>query len=87
MKLNLEKFNNELRNALLKESGCVKISSSKSHNMITFTFDLLNPEHSSKEIWNNVCTIFNEYPVFIMYECERIGNSVVRIIYKIDKRM
>ena len=86
MKLNLKEFNNELRNLLLKENCYVKIGSSEPHNIITFTFDLLNPKHSPKEIWNNVCNIFDEYPVFIIHECERIDNNIIRITYKIDEK-
>lgn len=82
-------INLKLLNYLKTESGCINIWSSNdencnNENLITFKFDLLNPEHSTEEIWKNVTKILEKYNL-VMSECERIKDNVVRVKYIIKE--
>lgn len=82
-------INLKLLNYLKTESGCINIWSSNdengnNENLITFKFDLLNPEHSTEEIWKNVTKILEKYNL-VMSGCERIKDNVVRVKYIIKE--
>ena len=78
----IEEINTKLVNYLKKESGCINVESSNYNGLITFKFDLLNPEHTTKEIWENVKNILTDY-ILESSGCERIKDNVVRVMYKI----
>lgn len=84
MKVNLIKLNNAILSYLKTESGCIKVGSNKDSRFHIITFDILNPDHSSVEIWNNVAKIFNEYPGFASCGSERVDEQTIRITYRVD---
>lgn len=82
MKDNIGEICGILIEYLKTESGCIRVNMIQNDGYIGFSYELLNPEHSTEYIWEKVDTLLAGYDC-AMLRCERVSEKDIRVSFKL----